>query len=597
MVSFPAPASYKFNTFKGIRTRNGIAANGTISATVCQNVDFAPSAYDAGVLIRTSYGNYKVLEYETLYAFVYQNHIAYVKDLQITSTTKFYDETETEIEDENWAAALNDDDEYVVQYDENDAEYDSTKNTSIWTIVKGFEASQEGRKHLLFYVENSSIGRLVEYNSSGGNYTTLVDNLTKTETGEANGFTMIDAAYDVFIFTNGIEYYSVQIYPQQVITQLHPEYEGKAVTGLAICEQDGSLVIGSNEGVVLASRKGDVTDFDYATPTDSNKAWYQIFGKKITAVVPYIDALLVFTEEDSTVLSGNMSNADTAVRQDASLGGCMSYESWCKHDKYLFFYDNRQKNIYYYMQNNYGQKVLGEPIAPEVQKFFNNVERLQMVSYIGDNRSEIWLLSNNFKLIYDYYIGEWGERNCQALTSYFVYDNAVFSTGSYKCFREKAGNLCMFDGVYYPSQYSMQLINLGSFSNMKEMEIQPLFSVTQDFNNTFFIDCTINGKKTKTKYVKMFFQGAIWADETPQDDGTPEAELWAEGDDQYDMTVVGQVFPAENDSVIQQIKGKFISNWYYLQFTIRTEKQGEDFSITCFEIKGITQEDDTTGRK
>lgn len=594
MVSFPNPASYKFNTFKGIRTRNGIAQNGTISATVCQNVDFAPSAYDAGVLIRTSYGNYKVLEYETLYAYKYNTHIVYTKDKTITNTTKLYDDTETEIEDEDWAVVL-DNDKYVIQYDGHDATYTSKENTSIWNIVKGFEASQEGRRHLLFYVENSSKGRLIEYNSAGSNFVTLIDNLTKT--GEANGITMLDSAYDVFVFTNGIEYYSVQIYPSQVITQLSPEYDGNAITGLAICEQDGSLVIGSNEGVVLASRKGDITDFDYSTPTDKNKPWYQIFGKKITAVVPYIDALLVFTQEDSTVLSGNMSSADTATRQDASLGGCMSFESWCKHDKYLFFYDNRQKNIYYYMQNNYGQKVLGEPIAPEVQKFFNNVERLQMVSYIGNNRSEIWLLSNNFKLIYDYYIGEWSERNCQALTSYFVYDNAVFSTGSCKCFKEKAGNLCMFDETYYPSKYSMQLINLGSFSNMKEMEIQPLFSVTQDFNNNFYVDCVVDGKKMKTKYLKMFFQGAIWADDTPLDDETPEAELWAEGDDPTDMSAVGQVFPAENNAIIQQMKGKFISNWYYLQFTIRTQDKGDDFSITCFELKGITQETDTVGRK
>lgn len=515
MVSFPTPQSYKFNIFKGIRTRNGIAGNGTISATVCQNVDFSASSYDAGVQIRTTYGNYSTCEYEG------------------------------------------------------------------FDIIKGFETVQEGVHHQLFYVENDTKGMLVEYTND---FTTLVDNLTVT--GQANGLTMVDGAYDVFVFTNGIEYYSVQLYPTLTATELEPEYDSNPVTGLALCEQDGSLVIGCNEGVVLASRKGDITDWDYVTPTDTNKAWYQLFGKKVTAVVPYIDALLVFTEEDSTMLSGNMSDPATAIRADASLGGCMSFESWCKHDKYLFFYDNRQKNVYYYMQNDYGQKVLGEPIAPEVQKFFNNVEKLQMLSYVGNNRSEIWLLSNNFKLIYDYYIGEWSERVCQELTSYFVYNNNVYSTGGSKCFKEKAGNMCLFDGVYYPAVYSMQLINLGSFSNMKEMEIQPLFSVTQDFNNSFYVDCEIDGKKTKTKKVTMFFQGAKWGDDSPQTDETPDDELW-------DL----QTFPNENDAVVQQIKGKFISNWYYLRFTIRTAERGEDFSITAFEIKGITQETDTTGRK
>lgn len=532
MVSFPSSSSYKFNTFKGIRTRNGIAQGGTISATICQNVDFAPSSYDAGVTIRTTYGNYKICEY----------------------------------------------------------------TDSSFKIIKGFETTQEGTHHLLFYMESSTIGRLVHFSPSGSVFTTLADNLTLT--GEANGITLLNGAYDNFVFTNGIEYYSVVFYPDIAVTQLNPEYDSNPVTGLALCEQDGSLVIGCNEGVVLASRKGDITDWDYITPTDANKPWYQLFGKKVTAVVPYIDALLVFTEEDSTVLAGNMSDADSATRADASLGGCMSFESWCKHDKYLFFYDNKQKNVYYYTQNDYGQKVLGEPIAPEVQKFFNDINRLQMVSYIGNNRSEIWLLSDKFKLIYDYYIGEWGERVCQNLTSYFVYNNNVYSTGGKKCFKEKVGNMCLFDGVYYPAQYKMQLINLGSFSSMKEMEIQPLFSVTTDFNNTFYVDCLINGRKTKTRFVQMYYQGAIWADDSAQDEGTPENELWAEdGEDEEDQNVIGQVFPDENSALIRQIKGKFISNWYYLQFTVRTQAQGDDFSITCFELKGITQENDTTGQK
>ena len=518
MVSFPTPASYRFTTFKGIRTRNGIAQGGTISATVCQNVDFKPSAYDAGVLITTSYGNAAIAEYED------------------------------------------------------------------YTIIKGFETVQEGEHHLLCYAEDDAKGRLLEYDFTTAEFTVLVDDLTIT--GQANGITMLDGAYDVFVFTNGIEYYSVQLYPSTTINQLTPQYDGNDVTGLAICEQDGSLVIGCNEGVVLASRKGDITDWDYVTPTDTNKPWYQLFGKSVTAVVPYIDALLVFTAEDSTMLSGNMSDATSATRADASLGGCMSYESWCKHDKYLFFYDNRQRNVYYYMQNDYGQKVLGEPIAPEVQKFFNNVERLQMMSFVGDNRSEIWLLANNFKLIYDYFVHEWSERKCQDLTSYFVYDNGVYSTGGSKILKEKVGNMGLYDGVYYPSVYSMQLINLGSYSNMKEMEFQPLLSVTQDYNNTFYLDCTIDGKKTKSKSISMYFQGAIWADDEAQTIETSDDELW-------DL----QTFPDENTAVIQQVKGKFISNWYYLQFTIRTNKRGDDFSIACFEIKGITQETDTIGRK
>ena len=285
---------------------------------LCQNIDFAPSSFDAGVNLRTTYGNVAIAELSGTYAEGY-------------------------------------------------------------TIIKGFEFDTEQGKELLIYVESETEGALLKV---GSNLTTIKDELTVT--GEANGITMLDSAYNTFIFTNGVDYIAYCPDGNTTLETLNPEYDGNAVTGLAICEQDGSLVIGCNEGVVLASRKGDITDFDYVLATDTNKAWYQLFGKKVTAVVPYIDALLVFTEEDSTVLSGNMSDADTAKRADASLGGCMSYESWCKHDKYLFFYDNRQKNIYYYMQNDYGQKVLGEPVAPEVQKFFNDITKLQMVSYVGN---------------------------------------------------------------------------------------------------------------------------------------------------------------------------------------------------------------------
>ena len=517
MVSYPTPSSIKFNTFKGIRTRNGISQGGVISATECKNIDFAPSSFDAGVNLRTSFGNVATAELSGAYA-----------------------------------------------------EY---------TNIKGFEFDTEQGKLQLIYAESDTEGVLLD-----SDMTVIKDELTVT--GQANGITMLDNAYNTFVFTNGIDFIAYCPDGNTTLQTLTPEYDGNAVTGLAICEQDGSLVIGCNEGVVLASRKGDITDFDYVTPTDTNKAWYQLFGKPVTAVVPYIDALLVFTEEDSTVLSGNMSDANLAKRADASLGGCMSYESWCKHDKYLFFYDNRQRNIYYYMQNDYGQKVLGEPIAPEVQKFFNDITRLQMVSYVGNNRSEIWILSNNFKLIYDYFVHEWSERYCQELTSYFVYNNEVYSTSAKKILHEKAGNMGMFDGVYYPSTYKMQLINLGSFSNMKEMEFQPLLSVTGDFNNTFVLDCQINGKKTKSKNIKMYFNGAAWADDTPQDENTPDNELW-------DV----QFFPDEDESIVHQLKGKFISNWYFLVFTIRTEEQGDDFSITCFELKGITEEADTVGVK
>ena len=524
MVSFPVPQNFVYNTFKGIRTRNGVNVGGAISATVCQNVDFVPSEVNAEIHIRSTLGNLLVKEYPD------------------------------------------------------------------FMMIKGFESIQDGVSHCLIYVENELKGMLLEYRPLLGIFNILIDNLSKT--GEANGITMNDTAFDVFVFTNGVDYYSVNFAVSPVYQVISPVYNDEPVTGLALAERAGSLVIGSNKlGLVIGSRQGDIYDWDYAvTADDKTKPWYQLFGKGVTAVIPYIDGLLVFTKDDSTLLSGNPADVTEFSRSEASIGGCMSFESWCYHDKYLFFYDNEQQNIYYYMQNNIGQKVLGEPIAPEVQKYFGNVTRLQMVSFVGDNRSEIWLLSNDFKLIYDYYVGEWTERVCQEITSYFNFDNDFYSTTKDgRLLKEKVSGedefFCNFDGEFYPSKYEMQTINLNSYSNMKEMEMQPIFTVTQNFSNTFLLTSIINGKKVKQKKIKMFSNSGIWGDNT-NPEIIPSNQMWDVAE-----------FATDDDSVTKQVKGKFIPNWFYVKFIIETTEIGEDFNILAFELKGLTEDTDTVGRK
>ena len=536
MVTFPTPQGFVYSNFKGIRTRNGVNTGGSISAVECQNVDFIPNTVGADIQIKSTTGNTFVSEYPD------------------------------------------------------------------FSIVKGFETVQDETRYCIIYAENETKGILLRYNEIEKTFTVLVDNL-RTNEGRANGITMKDTAYDVFIFTNGLDYYSINFAEEEEVAKvIEPVYNKQPVTGLALAELDGSLVIGQQDGygLVIGSRQGDIYDWDYAqTADDKTKAWYQLFGKGVTAIVPYIGGLLVFTKDDSTMLKGNPADITTFERLDASIGGCMSFESWCYHDKYLFFYDNVQKNMYYYTQIDTGQKVLGEPIAPEVQKYFDDIEKLQMVSYIGENRSEIWVLTEDFKLIYDYFVGEWSERVCQPISSYFVFKNAVYSTTpkyeitkengevikyNGKILKEKDGlDSCVFDKEFYPAIYKMQTINLGSYSNMKEMEMQPLFTVSDNYDNKFMIDCLINGKKTKTKAVKLIVNGGEWGDDSDE----------MKRENQFDMAT----FSAGSEYVTHQLKGKFVSNWYYLQFTIRTEELGQEFNILAMELKGITIEEDTIGRK
>ena len=521
VTSFPTPQGFVYSNFKGIRTRNGINTGGTMSATVCQNIDFIPNTVGADIQIRSTLGN-----------------------------------------------------KLVAQYPD-------------FKIIKGFETVQDRDRHCILYVENNLKGMLLEYKFESDIFEVIQDNLLVT--GQANGITMNDTAYDVFVFTNGKDYYSINFAITPITQVINPVYEGQQLTGLSLCEKDGALVIGSEEfAIVMGSRQGDIYDWDYVTtPDQKTKPWFYPFGKGVTAVVPYIGGLLVFTADDSTMLKGNPADLATFEKLDASIGGCMSFESWCYHDKYLFFYDDTQKNIYYYTQIDTGQKILGEPIAPEVQKYFDDVERLQFTGYVGENRNEIWILSDKFKLIYDYFIGEWSERVCQDITSYFVYDNDVYSTTpDGKLLLEKASeSFGIFDEVFYPSIYSMQTINLGSYSNMKEMEMQPLFTVTDNFENKFWVDCIIDGKKTKSKFVKMFSKSGIWGDD--------RVLINPPSNQQFDVAK----FASEDDSITHQVKGKFVSNWYYLQFTIRTEEKGQDFNIMAMELKGIIVETDTIGRK
>lgn len=512
MVTFPTPQSFVYSNFKGIRTRNGVNTSGAISAVVCQNVDFIPNTVGSDIQIKSTLGNVLVAQYPD------------------------------------------------------------------YSIIKGFETVQDGVRHWLVYAENEEKGILLKYNYLDEVFEVIQDELEVT--GKANGITMKDTAYDVFIFTNGKDYYSVNFATTPIAQVINPVYDGERVTGLSLAERDGSLVIGQEDGfgLVIGSRQGDIYDWDYAvTADDTTKPWYQLFGKGVTALIQYIGGLLVFTKDDSTMLSGNPADLSSFSRSDSSLGGCMSFESWCQHDKYIFFYDDEQKNIYYYTQIDTGQKLLGEPIAPEVQKYFEDVKRLQMVSYIGENRSEIWILADKFKLVYDYFVGEWSERVCQDISSYFVYDNAVYSTTpDGKILKEKEGvESCKFDDTFYPAVYTMQIINLGSYSNMKEMEMQPLFTVSDDNDNEFIIDCLIDGKKIKSKKVLVIVNGAKW------------------GISKFNQCKFTRGFK----NIIHQLKGKFVSNWYYLQFTIRTEQLGQEFNILAMELKGITMETDTIGRK
>lgn len=540
MVTFPTPKSVNINKFLGLKTKDvHTGMDGSISAQSAVNVELEVSDDGSGVNIKTTLGNRVFLDLAN------------------------YNLGLTEPE-----------------------------------IIDIFESEQDGIKYLAIYLIDSVLNGCLLWcnpNLSTPTLNLLVSQLTPSR--NANAITMITTAYDVFVFTNGTEYYSYSINQQTPLVRLRPKYEGEDITGLALAEYRGSLVIGSDKGVVLGSRQGDITDWNY-TETDQTKAWYQLFYKKVTALVPFIDGLLVFMADSSVILSGNLSYAQDAKRDSASIGGCMNHKSWVLHDKYLFFYDDNQKNIYYYLQNDYGQKILGKPIADEIQNIISKAVNLSLLSYIGKNKNEIWLrLTDKYGkdriIIYNYTYGEYTERKMNTINGMNKWNFKIITFDNTRLFEERTGGCinCVFDNEYIPASYKSIPMSFNSYSNLKEEDIKPLITYDKSYNNNFAVRFS-NQKKTKYKRFDLN-QGLdfTWADDEPQDDETPTRELWASD------VIDGGVFPREDSKAIATIKAKAPSSYYYLSFEILTEKFGDDFCVKQIELKDITIETDTTGTK
>lgn len=454
-----------------------------------------------------------------------------------------------------------------------------------YKIIKMFESEQDGIKYFIIYAENTIQGALYNFNDTG--FHLIVDGLRVT--GKANGITMNDSAYDVFVFTNGKDYEKVCFALNPNHETILPVYNSETVEGLTMAEQTGSLVIGSNKGVVIASRKGDIFDWDYVqTDTDLTKPWYQIVGKSITAVVSYIGGLMVFTKDDSRMFLGNMSDVTKAEVQSASLGGCFSFESWCVHDKYLFFYDGNQKNIYYYLQNDIGQKVLGEPVANHIQNYLKDPDRIAFTSYIANNKNEIWLRIDDKTLIYNYFIGEWYEREQNSINSYCVYDYEMYSCDDNgNIFKERAINSrnCVFNGEFIPAKYETPYMDFGNCNYLKELDEKPLVTFGKNYNNNFKITFD-NIKKHKSKRIELV-QGASFRWALPDDtlEENPEA-FWDYG-----------IFPVGKSYIKGTRKAKAPNAFYMLKFAIEAENEGDDFAISQIELRIDSVEKDTLGLK
>ena len=527
-----AVESQIFDKFRGIREFNGVNSGGAISALECENVELVQSEIGDATSIKTMHGN------TTAYTL-----------------------------------------------------------PSGYKVIEIFKSFQEGLNYTIIYAENALEGKLFYIEPISDTLTAIAGGFTVT--GKANGITMTSTAYDVFVFTNGAEVKTLCFTSDSgyatVIANHNPvtisgvgymatisatDYLGRSIKWLAMEEWNGQLVVCSQYGV-HASHKNDVYTWN-DNPTDTADSWYIDFGRETTALTSFTGGLYIFTKDDVTFLSSTP-NDSNSVMQTVAMNGCFSYQSIVKHDTYLFFYDDNQKNIYYMQITDTGQTRPAGPVAKEIQSQFSHVERFKMYSCVYNTRNEIWCLINDGVLIYDYAQQEWTTRNEQNINTLAIINNEIYSGGNDgKIFIENVNS--NFDGVFKPALYKTTYINIGSNTNIKKQKTPLLLTLNATYINDFWVQLICNSKEKSPKHIILSnAQGGVYA---ADDVVNPPPNQC------YDSAV----FVPEsvyNKSVVEISTPQ---TWYTLGVKIYTQSAGEGFFIQSMELKNVKAKSKTKGR-
>lgn len=544
-----------YERFKGIREYNGVNYNGEISAIECNNVELVQTEIGSNTGIKTMEGN----------SIVYKLPLGY-KTLGI------------------------------------------------------FKTNQENIDHLILYGEVEDIdengeiikeGRLFFKNNLTGTIETLIEGLTAT--GECNGITMSSTAYDVFIFTNGVEVRTVCFTDdegyQLVIDKHNPvkfsqgwistidavDYFGNKLTWLSMTVFNSSLTVATEFGV-RGSAQNDIYTWN-DNPENEADSWFVNFTKKVTAVQAFTGGLYIFTEDDCSLLTGIPGTANSRLVTSAGVG-CYSWTSLVKHDLYLFFYDNNQKNIYYLSATDTtGQIKPAGPVAREIQSYFNNISKFKMYSCVYSNRNEVWCIINDNILIYDYVQQEWTTRQQQEINDLVLFDNVLLTAGYIESNNVVDGAIVKqtegvvyaentaddFSGAYFPSIYQTTFINAGSNSNIKKQKTPLLLTLNSNFVNDFFVQLTVDNKVKTSKPVKVarILTGIFGVQDKENDNRSRFGTARYSPENIYSKTVVEISTP---------------QTWYTMGIKIFTTKLGQGFFISSMELKNMKGKTKTKGR-
>lgn len=452
-----------------------------------------------------------------------------------------------------------------------------------YKAIKDFVSIQDNINYMLVYGETETKGTLFSVDLSD-NLNVIVDDLSVTN--NANGLTIAYGEYDLFIFTNGVEAYSVKLIDSEVRKIEAVDNKGRDIKWLSMDEWNGFLVVASDYGVHSSAKNDIYTWAD--TVTDDNKltaSWYIDFGKKVTAVKAFSTGLFMFTKTDCSYINTTPNDFNNAVFQNVAMNGCFSYESIVAHDTYLFFYDDNQKGVFYIQMTDTGQTRPVGSVTKEIQSFFTGtIDRLKMYSCIYDTYNEIWIAINDKVIIYDYTNQEFIQRDMLPINGLCMYKNRVYVCNDLGEIRiEKISE--DFAGEYYPAEYKTTYINMGSNSNMKKQKTPILLVLNVNHINNFFVEITANYKTKNPKHIKFKIGGeGEWAPEDENAEIT-DKNLW---DVAY--------WCDESDYKKQVVEISTPQTWYTLGVRFYTEEKGQGFSIVSMEMKRLKEKTKTKGK-
>lgn len=495
-------------------------------------------------------------------------------------------------------------------------------------VVNQFQSIQNGNKYIFVHTIGQNYGTLYLYDISNNTLVPKISNLTKQTV--SSGVDYKQGYDDCFVFCNKGDFLykiqlnksvtSYQVYYNDVIGYVSTQKNaGEKVASGTIIYSDVNLTIEyatsngndyiysgyvDKEVSILSFKDAENRDikpnfistrnsrifgaisnrlhacvqqniFDWASG-DTEKptsAFYIEFSKEITAITPYLDSsLAIFFNDSSVLLSGEYPDLKTS---EESPGGCASYRSLIFHGTDLYFYDNTKKGIYSFQQIVLGNKTLGKDIAEEVNDYFNKIdtsrlEDLKAISYVADDRNEIWFLlpttdeKYSIILIYDSLRNEWIKRKIHKVYSIEVLHNTLFSGGK-KIYQEYINN--DFDGEFIENYYNCSPFNLGSNTSMKILYLRPRMSVTFPYVNEFWVKYSKNFdsfKKPKIKKIKSKFKNyLIWGQ------GSYGVNYWASG---------------KTSSIL---KLPNVSAFKTLAISFYTENSKENFAIRNMEMNQI----------